>query len=877
MAGFGDYQSLNTAFSTLRPVLQGRALSESSIKTPPPERAEGVQSSPFNGISEFDAKTLLCGDIGENSSWWTGKLDRIRSDKADKRKKVDGSSRKAVSSKSPNINWTELHRWYDQIHTAGEDWRSKLAQVRSDDATASKAQLEGSVNINDIEEELKEAREHTVRTLFKITETLLKRPTRPLTEPEHLRFLLIILCNPSLYPSSSRPKGADAAMHPTRTRSDKQTAAANEKQLSPSKSSGREGSQHTGILKRVFGLLAQSSDACHRYLIAWFARFDQDRFERLVDLVASFVTHRITRRSSRPRSKSAVNDGGLIPDLSGSMANTSAQLHSALGLSGSVKKRTNEPEGETVWTDDWQIRAAAKLMSLLFAANNIWQGKRHGQGFDRVDSGPILTANVAPAARAKRSGQLLHTSQFYNLLLDYHDLIADFKVWESKRDKFAFCQYPHFLSMGAKIKVLEYDARRQMEIKAREAYFDSMIRQRQADGYFHLRVRRDCLVDDSLRQISEAAGAGQGEELKKGLRVHFSGEEGVDAGGPRKEWFLMVVRDIFDPNHGMFVYDDDSNTCYFNPNSFETSDQYYLVGALLGLAIYNSTILDVALPPFAFRKLLAAAPTSATNSTNVSSITGTKGQMTYTVADLAEFRPVLAAGLQQLLDFDGDVETTYCRDFVAPVEIYGTTKNVPLISNGEGTPVTNANRQQFVDAYVRYLLDTSVTRQFEPFKRGFFTVCAGNALSLFRAEEIELLIRGSDESLDVDSLRAVAVYENWKHFQPPHQLVPNPSETIPVIGWFWELFAQASPEKQRKLLTFITGSDRIPAVGATSLVLRIVAGGDGWGGGGRVEKERFPIARTCFNMLVLWRYDYREALEEKLWRAVEESEGFGLK
>jgi E3 ubiquitin-protein ligase HECTD2 len=251
--------------------------------------------------------------------------------------------------------------------------------------------------------------------------------------------------------------------------------------------------------------------------------------------------------------------------------------------------------------------------------------------------------------------------------------------------------------------------------------------------------------------------------------------------------------------------------------------------------------------------------------------------MTYNLSDLAEFRPALAAGLQKLLDFDGDVEATYCRDFVAPIERYGTLTYVPLVSNGENIPVTNANRHEFVDAYVRYLLDTAVARQFEPFKRGFFTVCAGNALSLFRAEEIELLIRGSDEALDVDSLRAVAVYENWRQPQPPHPLVPGPGDNVPVIIWFWEVFKSASPEQQRKLLTFITGTDRIPAVGATSLILRIVAGGDGWGGGGREERERFPVARTCFNMLVLWRYETKEQLEGKLWRAVDESEGFGLK
>jgi len=880
VATFGDYQCLNTSFSTVqRPAPQGRTKSESNIATPPPEPVEESQQlSPFDGFSEFDAKTLLLGDLGENSSWWTGKLDRLRSDRGVRRKKLGDGSRRAVTSKTPNINWAELRRWYSLVHTAGDEWRARLAQ--SGEPASSSNKLEDQAD--EIEEDLQEATEHVSRTLLKITETFLKRPSQPLKEPEHLRWLLIILANPSLYPQRRLASGGSPS-RPVRVRSGRQNgiAPSSPKQASPRKSTGGEGGQHAGILKRAFGLLAHSPENCHRYLIGWFCRLDEDHFVPLVDLVASFVTNRVARRSGRPRSKSAIADGGLIPDLSGSAANTSAQLHSAMGLSGSIKKLVNEPDGETDWANDWQLKAAAKVMSLLFAANNIWQRTRRGDDSNkpRADSATVLgggAQSISPAARTKRGRQLLHTSTFYNTLLDYHDLIVDFKVWESKREKFAFCQYPLFLSMGAKIKILEHDARRQMEIKAREAYFDSVIRQRALDGYFHLRVRRDCMVDDSLRQISEAVGAGQ-EELKKGLRVHFNGEEGVDAGGLRKEWFLMLVREIFDPEHGMFVYDDESHTCYFNSNSFETSDQYYLVGALLGLAIYNSTILDVALPPFAFRKLLAAAPSGTGSSSNVSSLTGTKGQMTYTIADLAEFRPSLAAGLQKLLDFDGDVEATYCWDFVATVERYGTVTNVPLVSNGEGIPVTNANRHEFVEAYTRYLLDTSVARQFEPFKRGFFTVCAGNALSLFRAEEIELLVRGSDEALDVDSLQAVAVYENWRHFQPPHAVLPRPADTVPVLQWFWEIFAEATPDRQRKLLAFVTGSDRIPAVGTTSLVLRIVAGGDGWGGGGKEERARFPVARTCFNMLVLWRYDYREALEEKLWRAVEESEGFGLK
>lgn len=883
LATFGEYACLNSSFNTLRPIPRGRARSESNLPSPPPELAASVAapSSPFDGFSELDAKTLLLGDLGENSSWWTGKMEKLKGDKSLRRKKVGEGPKKTVSSRSPNVNWSELGRWYHIVHTAGEDWQAKARQMNFNDPNHSKANLEGPVNLEEINEDLQEAREHAVRALLKVTENILKRPTRPLKDPEHLRFLFILLANPSLYPSDHKPHRADSgtSRNVGRASSGKQKAPpSSPSQDSPGKAAKKEASQHTGILKRIFGLLAHSSDTCHRYTVGWFARFDEVQFTHIVDLVASFVTYRISRSSAhRSRDRHAIDDNGLIPDLSGSAMNTNAQLRAAMGLGGSVKKLKDDQEQETEWANDWQIKAGAKVMSLLFAANNIWQGRRRDASSPQPDATSLPGLNLTPAAKAKRSGQLLHTSSFYNTLLDYQNMIADFKVWESKRDKFAFCQYPLFLSMGTKIKVLEYDARRQMENKAREAYFDQVIRQRAIDGHFHLRVRRECMVDDSLRQISEAVGTGQ-EELKKGLRVHFTGEEGVDAGGPRKEWFLMLVREIFDRDHGMFVYDDESNLCYFNPNSFETSDQYYLVGALLGLAIYNSTILDIAFPPFAFRKLLAAVPPSTgINSSNYSLLPGAKGQMTYTIADLAEFRPSLAAGLQQLLDFEGDVETTYCWEFVAPVERYGTVINVPLIPNGEATPVTNANRHEFVDAYIRYLLDTSISRQFEPFKRGFFTVCAGNALSLFRAEEIELLVRGSDEALDVSSLRAVAVYENWKSARPPHTAITKPDETVPVIVWFWDIFAQASSDRQHKLLTFITGTDRIPAVGATSLILRIVSGGDGTGVASKEERERFPTARTCFNMLILWPYESRQALERKLWMAVEESEGFALK
>ena len=89
-----------------------------------------------------------------------------------------------------------------------------------------------------------------------------------------------------------------------------------------------------------------------------------------------------------------------------------------------------------------------------------------------------------------------------------------------------------------------------------------------------------------------------------------------------------------------------------------------MVGVLLGLAIYNSTILDVDLPPFAFRKLLASAP--QTNTAHI--VSPQRPKFKCTLEDLAEYRPALAKGLRMLLDYEGDVAETFCYDFVAQVD-----------------------------------------------------------------------------------------------------------------------------------------------------------------------------------------------------------------
>jgi E3 ubiquitin-protein ligase HUWE1 len=41
--------------------------------------------------------------------------------------------------------------------------------------------------------------------------------------------------------------------------------------------------------------------------------------------------------------------------------------------------------------------------------------------------------------------------------------------------------------------------------------------------------------------------------LRGKLHVEFDGEEGVDAGGVTREWFLMLSKEIFNPNYALFT------------------------------------------------------------------------------------------------------------------------------------------------------------------------------------------------------------------------------------------------------------------------------------------------------------------------------------
>lgn len=196
----------------------------------------------------------------------------------------------------------------------------------------------------------------------------------------------------------------------------------------------------------------------------------------------------------------------------------------------------------------------------------------------------------------------------------------------------------------------------------------------------------------------------------------------------------------------MFTYIKESNVYWFSPMSENMDDasqqqqqmaEYNLVGVLMGLAVYNGEILDIHLPPCIYKKLAVLDPdtylslgidskSKRDKTTNCDTVGVCEDLNLY---DLRQVMPCLAASLQQLLDYEGDVCEDFMLKFVASyTDQFDVVRTVELKPNGARIELTNENRREYVDLYIDFLLNRAVYKQFKAFYTGFHSVCASNAM-----------------------------------------------------------------------------------------------------------------------------------------------------
>ncbi|KAK9965424.1 hypothetical protein ABG768_004517 [Culter alburnus] len=465
----------------------------------------------------------------------------------------------------------------------------------------------------------------------------------------------------------------------------------------------------------------------------------------------------------------------------------------------------------------WWIPSATKVLSLLNAANSI-------------SCPPIVPF-----------------TDFYNLTLDHIDFMEDYHTWQAhgNSSRFTFCQFPFILSTVVKKAIIQRDSEQQMISMARQTLVDKVSRRQRVDMsllFLNIKVRRLQLVSDSLDELSRKRA-----DLKKKLKVTFVGEAGLDMGGLTKEWFLLLIRQIFHTDYGMFTYVKESQCHWFSSWKCDNYSEFRLVGALMGLAVYNSITLDIRFPPCVYKKLLTPPIVPCDLDTPV-------GMATLTLEDLQQIMPDLAHGLGELLSYEGNVEEDFYTTFQVFQEELGVVKSYNLKPGGDKIPVTNLNRKEYTQLYIDFLLNKSIYRQFAAFYHGFHSVCASNALMLLRPEEVEILVCGSP-NLDMGSLQRVVQYEGY-------------SKTDPTIRAFWDVVLAFSLELQKKLLHFTTGSDRVPVGGMADLNFKISKID--------VSTDWLPVSHTCFNQICLPPYKSKKELRQKLTIAISNAEGFGL-
>ncbi|XP_026059518.1 probable E3 ubiquitin-protein ligase HERC3 [Carassius auratus] len=414
---------------------------------------------------------------------------------------------------------------------------------------------------------------------------------------------------------------------------------------------------------------------------------------------------------------------------------------------------------------------------------------------------------------------------------------ADIKMrYPPVQGSVTLCAYPFILNAQAKTTVLQTDAELQMQMAVSGANLHNVFMLLTMEPllarnpFMVLHVRRNHLVSDALRELTVYNDV----DLKKPLKVIFDGEEAVDAGGVTKEFFLLLLKELMDPIYGMFTQYSESNLLWFSDKCFVEHNWFHLIGIICGLAIYNSTVVDLHFPLVLYKKLLKVLPT---------------------LDDLKELSPTEGRSLQQLLEYEGDVEETFCLNFAITREYYGITEVKELIQGGKTIAVDKTNRKEFVQAYLQYVFSDAVQEQYSAFSSGFLKVCGGEILSLFQPSELMAMVVGNNNY-------------NWEEMEKNASYKGEFSASHPTVKMFWEVFHEFPLEKKKQFLLFLTGSDRIPIHGMASL--RIVIQSTA------AEEHYLPVAHTCYNMLDMPCYQTKETLWHRLTQAVEQYEGFSL-
>jgi E3 ubiquitin-protein ligase HUWE1 len=384
-------------------------------------------------------------------------------------------------------------------------------------------------------------------------------------------------------------------------------------------------------------------------------------------------------------------------------------------------------------------------------------------------------------------------------------------------------------------RILDFDVKRRYFRTELERLDEGVRREELA-----VHVRRVTVFEDSFKELYRR----QPEEWKNGFYIVFEEEEGQDAGGLLREWYVIISREIFNPMYALFtVSPGDRVTYMINSSSHANPNHlcyYKFVGRVIAKAIYDNKLLECYFTRSFYKHIL-----------------GIKVKYTDMESEDYEFYQ----GLVYLME--NHVSTLgYEVTFSLEVNEFGVTSVRDIIPNGRNITVTEENKVEYIQRVCQLKMSGSIRHQLNAFLEGFYDIIPKRLISIFNEQELELLISGLP-NIDIEDLRINTEY---------HKYQPNSIQ----IQWFWRALRSFDQAERAKFLQFVTGTSKVPLQGFAAL--------EGMNGTQKFQihrddrsTERLPSAHTCFNQLDLPVYKTFDKLRCSLLKAIHEcSEGFGF-
>jgi len=153
------------------------------------------------------------------------------------------------------------------------------------------------------------------------------------------------------------------------------------------------------------------------------------------------------------------------------------------------------------------------------------------------------------------------------------------------------------------------------------------------------------------------------------------------------------------------------------------------------------------------------------------------------------------------------------------------------------------------------LLLSSQQRMLNAFVEGISGVLPSEMLAIMTGEELRDIMCGNPD-VDVDLLRRVAKYENYK-------------EDDPVVVYFWEVLREMTTQQRKQFLQFVWARTRLPCKASEFDAPFKIIRDPKSSSLDDTANESLPSASTCFFSLTLPKYTTKEILRKKLLFAIE--------